>query len=362
MSILHLDQTISVADKFTLAKDPMMRTAHLALNPQYMQNTLDSVMRRLFIGKTAELKNITVLRHKPGRYCVIEYNTLQKDKITGETRPFTVLGKFYGNHDGAAHYQLQQTLWRRSFGEHARDNIHIPQPLAHNPSLRAVFQRKVPAVSLTDLLATPLALPLMKRAADLAHKIHRAPAPAQLHRTIDDELRSLEERLAQISARYPQWKARIEVILRRTRHLAALVRHPVMGNIHGNFHSGQVLVGEDRVYAHDLDGYAVGDVGRDIGGFIGNLMALSLRKSGDAFALANLSSALEQRFVRVCGRQTRISIHAYAVIRVIHEFYLSAFDTAERLDVRRELLRLSEMLLSTRANNPMLAPTNLMLA
>jgi hypothetical protein len=355
MSILHIDHTISVADKFTLDKDPVLRAARLALNPQHMQNKLDKFARRLYLGKSIQLRNITVLRHKPGRRCVIEYNTLLKDKLSDVVQPFALIGKLYATHNGADNYQLQQTLWRRDFGEHARDKIHVPQPLGHSVSMQAVFQKKVSAVPLTGLLATPQALPLMNRVADLAHKIHHSQAPTTKRYTIDDELHILDVCLARVATMYPHWKSRIANLLIRAKHLASLINHPVQGYVHRDFHSGQVLVQDDRVYLHDLDFYCKGDVGLDIGGFIGNLMVFNLRQWGDPYALRDLSAILQERFVRLCGRRTKISCHVYSILTVIRHIFLSTQYTTECSPLTRELLGLGETLVACKAKNPMFA-------
>ena len=66
---------MTVTDPFNAAADPALPTVALALDPLAVQEEFKRGLPRL-AGEdgTIKVKTITVLRHKVGRRCVIEYD------------------------------------------------------------------------------------------------------------------------------------------------------------------------------------------------------------------------------------------------------------------------------------------------
>jgi Ser/Thr protein kinase RdoA (MazF antagonist) len=184
--------------------------------------------------------------------------------------------------------------------------------------------------------------------AEAAAKLHDHPLPAMRRHTIDDELRILHERLAQISARHPEWAARIAQIAHQAAVLARSLPTPHQRSIHRDFYPDQLLVAGDRLYLVDLDLLANGDPALDIGNFIGHMIEYSLRHSGDPMALAASEAILSQRYQQLVRPVGAREIEAYTTLTLARHIALSD-QFEERRHCTEALLDLTEQRLAMAA-------------
>jgi aminoglycoside phosphotransferase (APT) family kinase protein len=217
------------------------------------------------------------------------------------------------------------------------------------------LQRKVPGVTATHVLAGPGGTALAGRIAEVARKLHQAGVPPRRRHTIADELRILHERLPLVAAVYPQWAARLDRVLAACDALGMSLPQPVPCGIHRDFYADNVIVdvpppageapsvdpGKARLYLIDLDLYAEGDPGLDLGNIIAHVTEQSLRTLADAAALAGREMALERRFVELAGEAVRPSIHAYTTLTLVRHISLST-QFPERRHTTERLLGLCE--------------------
>jgi aminoglycoside phosphotransferase (APT) family kinase protein len=285
---------------------------------------------------------IRVTRYKPGRRCLIEY-----DVEFGQRTRQTLVGKARANGRGASSYDLAKVLWDSGFASDSEDGITVPEPVGIIPEFQMWFQRKVPGVASTHLLADGDGVRLARRIAEAIHKLHRADVRAHCRHTMADELRILHGRLSLVAETQPQWAERLARLLVFCDRLGASAPVPSPCGIHRDFYADHVIVDGPRLYLLDFDLYCEGDPALDVGNFLGHLAEQSLRALGDPNALSDRAEALEERFLELSGERTRAAIRAYATLTLVRHIYVST-QFPERRRFTERLLELSEELLEAK--------------
>ncbi len=327
--------SVPVIDPFNIAADPKMPFVAGAIDPLNVQDNFSTLL-----SQKINLLAIRVIRHKPRRRCLIEYD-LEIENSDTSSQVITLIGKVRAKGTDISSYQLQQSLWNAGFSDDSEDGISVPEPMGIVPEFQMWLQRKVPGEIATNLLAKPNGIALAKRIAEAAHKLHQAGIPPKRRHTMADELRILHERLPMVAQMYPHLQKRLERVLEACENLGAATPEPQLQGIHRDFYPDQVIVDEDRLYLLDLDLYCEGNPGLDIGNFIGHITEQSLRTLGSPDALADREAALEERFVELSGEATRTAIHSYTTLTLVRHIYIST-QFAERRPFTETLLELCE--------------------
>ncbi|WP_088889702.1 phosphotransferase [Leptolyngbya ohadii] len=318
-----------------------------AIDPLFVQQQFDQCLP--FALKQAQLCEVRVIRYKPGRRCLIEYDVKVNDAanhtaIDSDSQTITLIGKVRAKGIDTNSYQLQQALWNTGFSEKSEDDISVPEPIAIIPNLQMWLQQKVPGTIATHLLPQPGGIALAQRIAEAVHKLHSANIPPRRRHTMTDELNILRDRLTQVMQQYPQWETRLERLLDACYRLGAATPKPNSCGIHRDFYPDQIIVSGSRLYLLDLDLYCEGDPSLDIGNFIGHLIEQGIRTFGNADALQDRSIALEETFVQLSGTATRAAIRAYTALTLVRHIFLSQ-QFVERRPFTEQILQCSEQLL-----------------
>jgi len=315
---------IFVSDPFGAAVDPALPTLPSALDPAEAAAQLKRRLPRLS-GKDGKLrlKAIHVIRHKPGRRCVVRYDV--RIQLPGQPdEPTAIIGKVRARRFGKEGYRVLSKLWEAGFDSASADGISVPEPIGMIPKFQMWFQRTVPGQTATRLLPGPDGVELGRRVAEAIHKLHRANLQTERRHGMAEELRILEECLTQLKVRTPEWSSRLERVLAACRHLGAGIREPTVCGIHRDFYPAQVIVNDSRLWLIDFDLYCVGDPALDPGNFIGHMMEQALREMGSASAMSKQQQALEDRFVELEGESCRTPVQAYTTLTLVRHIYLSA--------------------------------------
>jgi hypothetical protein len=286
------------------------------------------------------LKKIRLIRHKPGRRCVAEYEVVVKIPNTPEQR-ITLIGKTRARRSGNEGFRLQKALWDAGFDSQSRDNISVPEPIGVISDFQMWFQRKVNGPTAEQLLASPDGVVLAKRVAQAIHKLHRVNVPTDKIHTMDHELNILGNCLAQVSALNPEWSQRLERLIASCKQLGGGIQPGGNCGIHRDFYAAQVILDTDRLWLLDFDLYCMGDPSLDAGNFIGHITEQSLREYGRADGLIDAEQALEDEFVRLSGEGTRRPLHAYRDLTLARHIFLST-KFPERRHLTEKLLALCE--------------------
>lgn len=292
--------------------------------------------RCLAIAQNYRLQKIQVIRHKPGRRCLIEY-----ELINDFGEPIILIGKVRAKGTDFNSYELQKRLWSAGFPDDSVDGISVPEPVGVIPQWKMWLQRKVEGEIFTQFLTQNNNIFLANRIVEAAHKLHKTNIPPRRSHTMTDELRILDERISLVIQQYPQWQEPLERILEKCHHLGQNTPEPKCCGIHRDFYPDQVIINNSRLYLIDLDLYCEGNPALDIGNFIAHLQEYSLRTFGNAEALRDYENALTERFIQLTSDKFRTVIAAYTTLTLVRHIYISTQFT-ERRYFTEALLNLCE--------------------
>ncbi len=324
---------VPVEDRFGAASDPTMPFLANALDPLEMEVHL----REILGEEEASLREIRVVRRKPGKRCLIEYDVERDDGSH-----FTVIGKVRARGMDKRSFAIQRALWNGGF-DGGEGRFAVACPVGKVPDLHMWLQRKEPGVVATEMLAKPDGLSLARSIAELSHELHSSGIPPLRppHR-MEDELRVLHERLPLVSEARPEWRGRIERVLRGCEKLGRSLPEPDKASIHRDFYADQILVSGNRLVLLDLDLYCEGDPGLDIGNFTAHMTEYALRELRSPDALKEAEAALVERFVELSGdKGVRWSVGVYETLTLARHIHISA-RIPERRRFTRDILDLCE--------------------
>ena len=311
-----------MSDPFLAAADAALPTVVAALDPALAAAECKRHLPRLSGDGRLKLKAIRVVRHKPGKRCVIEYDV--KVKQPGEVdQRVTVIGKIRARRSGNEGFRQLETVWNAGFDAQSEDGVSVPEPLGVISAFKMWCQRKVPGETATRQLAGPDGVALARRIAEAIHKLHRANLPTKQAHAMEDELRVLRECFDKVAVQRPEWVGRLARLMVACEKLGASVPMPKPCGIHRDFYSSQVIVDGARLWLIDFDCFCLGDPGLDVGNFLGHVSEQALRERGDSNAFRTVERAMEDRFVELSGARTRAAVRAYTTLTLARHVYLS---------------------------------------
>jgi hypothetical protein len=312
----------------------------IALNPKIARNEFRRRLPKLSGDGTLQLKAVRVIRLKPGRRCVLEYDVEVRRPDLPRHR-VTLIGKTRARRSGNEGFRIQQAIWDAGFRDDSPDGISVPEPIGVISDFCMWFQRKVPGVTTDKLLGAQDAVVLGGRIAEAMNKLHRAGVPTDKVHSIDDELKILRDCLLQVAQVHPAWSRRLEEVIAACERVAATVPVPKPCGIHRDFYSSQVIVDGSRLWLLDFDLYCQGDPALDAGNFIGHITEQALRERGRADAFIEVERVMEDRFVELSGEATRLAVRAYTNLTLVRHIFLST-NFPDRQHLSESLLQLCE--------------------
>jgi hypothetical protein len=309
-----------VFDPFGARADGGIRFLPAALDPSAVQERFRRLPELQARVPGLRLRSARVLRHKPGRRCLIEYELAGADPAA---EAVFVLGKVRSRGADLRTHALARRLIECGFGPDSADGVSIPEPLGVVPELGLWLQARVSGRPSTVLLPGPAGVRVSARLADALHKLHRAPVSPGRSHTTGDEIAILHERLQEIAGARPEWAPRLDRVREACARAASGVEVPPPSLIHRDFYPDQVLVDGERLHLVDLDLCSWGDPALDVGNFIGHMIEQALREHGDPGALDAPAAALVERFAERAGRAAAASATVYATLALARLLGLS---------------------------------------
>ena len=330
-------------DPFLAAADAELPTLALALNFARVREEFKHAFPALSRDGFTRPRAIRVVRHKPGKRAVVEYDVkLREHGVV--TERLTLIGKLRAGRYGNEGFRLQEAVWSAGFHASSPDGISVPEPLGVIADFQMWFQRKVSGVTAEEILSKATKtdrIAFARRVAEAIHKLRCAGVPTEKRHTMVDELRILRECFDKVAVAKPEWADRLANVMAACEILGASVMPPKPCGIHRDFYPAQVIVESARLWLLDFDLYCLGDPGLDAGNFIGHVTEQALRERGDANALADVERALEDRFVELSGERVRVAVRAYTLLTLARHIFLSTrFPQRQRLT--QTLLELCE--------------------
>lgn len=306
----------------TIEFDPEMPFLRPALDVPSAQEALRESLCRDERARDVILTAARLVRHKPGRRCLIQYD-IQLQRDGGAWEPMTLLGKARAKGVDRITLDLSRHLRRAGFSEECDDGICVPEPMGAVPRFNMWLQRKIAGMPVAGLLEGPQAGFWGRRIAEAAHKLHAGHFPAPRRHTMTDELMILHQRLAEVADSEPRSAGRLHRILEACNQVGEATPEIRASGIHRDFYPDQVLINGARIYLVDLDLFCLGDPALDIGNFLAHLTEQALRRLGDPFALAQCQAAVRERFLDLSGHDRRPAVDAFTVLSLVRHIYLS---------------------------------------
>lgn len=250
---------------------------------------MSRVFRSLWNGKPISVQNIDVVRHKPGRRCLLRYEV----GAGGQRR--RLYGKTFASERGPRVYEITRTLTEaRAFGS----DVLLPKPVAFMPHLKLLVQPELPGEPVAPRLLTGDTA-LARQMAEALHALHRSGLDLGRRRALDDELDHLRDRVEQSAERAPELAAaarRCLDIVQTHRPPDEVWRwHPC----HRDCYHDQFLIGPAGLAVLDLDDAAMAEPALDVANVLAHLRLLGLQQRDDADALDDVATAFRDAACRL---------------------------------------------------------------
>jgi aminoglycoside phosphotransferase (APT) family kinase protein len=252
-------------------------------------------LQRLLKEEPVEVERATVVRHKPGRRCLLRYEV--RIGPGRDARREMLYGKAFASGRGAeVHERLRAVASAAACGP----GVSIPEPVGYLAPLKLLVQRAVPGEPAhRALLAGDESLAV--RIADALHALHQSGVRLERRHGLDDELAPLGGRVERLAASSRELAGRA----RRCLELADLRAQRSWSwrwrPAHRDFYADQVLVGNHGLSVLDWDDAAMSEPAVDVSNFLAHLRLLALQRLGRADALDDVSAAFAERSRRLDG-------------------------------------------------------------
>ncbi|WP_158901003.1 aminoglycoside phosphotransferase family protein [Sphingorhabdus lacus] len=267
-------------------EDPAIPHIAAALEP-------DEVNRALVeAGCSARVEAAQLVRHKPGRRCLISYVLRDQDG-----RSFAAYGKIRAKGADSRSFAVQQELWNSGFGPDGQSGAYVAEPLALLPHLGMWVQAKVPGKAFSTLTCDA------GQAARAISALHKSGVRPLRRHLVADELAILDERLTMLVDRRPEWASQIADIRHAANERAAHLLPIAPGPIHRDFYHDHLLSNGTDHYLIDLDLLCLGDPALDIGNFNAHLTEWALREWNDPEKFADW----QRQFTRNACRENPVT-------------------------------------------------------
>jgi Ser/Thr protein kinase RdoA (MazF antagonist) len=265
--------------------DPGLPLLELVQDPAVVGRELE----RQLGTSPIEVTRATVVRHKPGRRCLLRYELVTGN---GAPQPERLYGKTYASTRGPRIYaQLQVLAAARACGP----DVAIPEPVAYVEPLRLLLQREVPGEPIRSRLLSG-DKPLAACIAEALHELHGSSVELERRHDLHDELAPLAERVERLGAAGPsladQARRCLELVRRGSRSRWPWRWRP----IHRDLYHGQVLAGEHGISILDFDDAAMSEPAVDVANFLGHLRLLALEENEATEEVARVAAAFSARY------------------------------------------------------------------
>jgi thiamine kinase-like enzyme len=238
------------------------------------------------------LESMRMLRHKPGRRCLIEYTG--RSCSTGEI--IKLLGKVDAKRRQQRYFDQQLQLWNSGFRSDNADGISVARPWAAIDAWQMWLQQRGDGENGWHALKRSTAASVARRVAHGLAKLHQSRLCLDREHQIDDELAILKQRLPIAASRLPSLRARIESLLDNCAQLAQFAAPTQVCPIHRDFYPDQYLTSGDKVVLLDFDLLSLGDPAIDVGNLLAHLVEYSLRYYGRTDEYADFAATITQEY------------------------------------------------------------------
>ena len=293
-----------------------------SLDPATFQHSFRKVLpehaREL---ESHSLGSIRLVRHKRNRRALVEYRYLPND--ARHDHVVVLLGKCRAKGVDRRALEIQHDAWNASLEVKSEgdDGFQTPKPLGAIPELGMWLQQKAVGVEASIPLYESSGEHVAKRIADAIATFHGSSLAFDRRHSIHDEVRILEQRLRQFSAKNPIHRDAIDHILSGCRRFVGELSGGLNLPIHRDFYPAQVLYAS-KLSLVDLDLCCMGNPAVDIGNFVAHMIEFGIRRHGcpDRFHVQRMAF-IERYLSRIST--TRREIEAFTTLSLARHIQLS---------------------------------------
>ena len=323
--------------------DPAMPFLTAALSAEESQ--IELALSRSEFGEPGgpfKVTAVRLVRHKPGRRCLIEY-----ELAFASGRQAFILGKSRAKGVDRRTYALHHKLYEGGFHEDSEDGVSVPQAVGLAPRFAMWFQKKVPGVASTELLNRDGSAPLAERIAEAMFKLHSSGVATSRRHSANDEMRILGERLCMVAKAAPQLRRRVYKVLFACRKRLEEIPQSAECGIHRDFYPDQVIVDGQQLFLVDLDLYCRGLPAIDAGNFLAHLIEQRIRTPVGTAHLLAAEQAFADRYAALTDKTVAEGVSALTTLSLARHIQLST-QFLDRRHTTEQLLELCERRLGLR--------------
>ena len=210
----------------------------------------------------------TVIRYKPAHHCLTRH-----DVRAGRAASTAVFAKTYSckSGTGAKVYERMGYFAERFAAKDAA--LTTARPLWLDTMTNTVWQTAVAGTPVAQMLRSADNARLMAAAARAIATVHTSKPPCGGEITVADLMHETTKKLAKLRLMMPSEPAQrdLDAIGRYIDTTTPAASRVPRGPIHGDFHVGQLMAGNDRLALLDFDDVATGDPHQDLAEFMVDL-------------------------------------------------------------------------------------------
>jgi len=267
-----------------------------------------------------ELLDVRVVRHKPGRRCLVEYTGTSR--ATGQ--PVTVLGKSESKPRYQRRLDDQCLIWNAGFQLDSDDGISVARPWGIISEWSMWFQEKAQGQSGSRALLGPKRIEVAQKTACALAKLHRTDLQLSRSYCLADEKDLLTDRLQRAARLLPIFSDRILALLQSCLTLAEHITEGPTTSIHRDFYPDQLVVSDNRIVLVDFDLVCRGDASLDIGNFVGHLKEMAIRNSSKARHYNEVAKAFLGYFKNCTPTIDKQQIDVYSVFAKTRHIFINS--------------------------------------
>lgn len=306
---------LSQRDLGIVRRDLTLSGSSVALDARTMESMFQESAISFETSGSRKVRAIEVLKHKPGRRCLIAYKFAKWHTVLGKVR-------FKGLDRNS--YGIQTQLFENGFNDRSPDSISVPATLGAIPHLNIWFQQFVPGNLLIDVIRTQdNACSLAPKLVAALTKLNSAAVRVNRIHTVCDEVSILNRGLATFAIARPDLSDRIDLLTRKCQDLAGSVSDAPLCLIHRDFFHDQVIIDDSRIWLLDFDLCCLGPRALDAGNFIGHLIELSIREPRHADRIEEFITAFRKACRESCLDDSA-AIEAFTRLTLARHVYLSS--------------------------------------
>ncbi len=251
----------------TLLQDRKLPDLSLALNGEEMRIPLSEALRH-HDGFACDLIRVEprVLKHTPGKRCVIEYRLFTR---AAPERPQRLIAKRYRKERGHAIFENLRSLWlAASLPGVSEPRLRMPEPMAYLPELKMILQRAAPGRQFSEFAAEEDLTDAVRRIAINLAGLHNLTVTRGERKTLPEHLEKYCRPGPQaLSAACPQLEPLTTNLVERILADESLQRAPLVP-AHGDLNLAQIFITNEAAYFIDFDGFCLTHAALDLGNFL----------------------------------------------------------------------------------------------